>query len=137
MSANPQIAQATNPIVWFEIYVQDMERAKRFYEAVLQTKLQKLTSAKTTDEIANAEMWQFGSNQSAYGASGVLIKMAGAPSGGMGTVVYFHCNDCAVEESRVTKNGGRIHRPKTSIGEYGAICLVYDTEGNLFGLHSM
>ena len=137
MSSNPQATAASNPIVWFEIYVQDMERAKRFYETVLQTKLQRLGSRKTTDDIARAEMWQFGSNQSAYGASGVLIKMAGAPSGGMGTVVYFHCNDCAVEESRVTKSGGRIHRSKTSIGEYGAITLAYDTEGNMFGLHSM
>jgi predicted enzyme related to lactoylglutathione lyase len=137
MSANPQPAAVANPIVWFEIYVQDMERAKRFYEAVLQTKLQKLGSPQSTEDIASAEMWQFSSNQAAHGASGALIKMAGAPSGGLGTVVYFHCNDCAVEESRVVKNGGRIHRSKTAIGEYGAISLVYDTEGNLFGLHSM
>ena len=28
---------ANNPVVWFEIYVRDMERAKKFYQAVLQT----------------------------------------------------------------------------------------------------
>jgi predicted enzyme related to lactoylglutathione lyase len=33
--------------------------------------------------------------------------------------------------------GGRIMKEKFSIGEYGAIALAYDTEGNLFGLHSM
>jgi len=31
---------ANNPVVWFEIYVQDMARAKKFYEAVLQVKLE-------------------------------------------------------------------------------------------------
>jgi catechol 2,3-dioxygenase-like lactoylglutathione lyase family enzyme len=43
---------ATNPVIWFEIYVQDMERAKKFYEAVLQTKLEKLNNPEL-------EMWAF------------------------------------------------------------------------------
>jgi predicted enzyme related to lactoylglutathione lyase len=42
-----------------------------------------------------------------------------------------------VEEGRVTKAGGRIEKTKFSIGPYGFISLVYDTEGNMFGLHSM
>ena len=33
--------------------------------------------------------------------------------------------------------GGKIQREKMSIGEYGHIVLAIDTEGNLFGLHSM
>ena len=32
----------TNPVGWFEIYVQDMERATKFYETVLDTKLEAL-----------------------------------------------------------------------------------------------
>lgn len=28
-------------------------------------------------------------------------------------------------------------KPKFAIGQYGFIALVYDTEGNVFGLHSM
>ena len=71
------------------------------------------------------------------GASGAIVKMEGVKSGGSGTIIYFHCEDCAVEEGRVTGAGGRIHRPKTSIGQYGHISLVYDTEGNMIGLHSM
>lgn len=74
---------------------------------------------------------------SRYGTSGALVKMEGVASGGNATLVYFSCDDCAVEEGRVTKSGGRVHRPETSIGEYGYISLVYDTEGNMIGLHSM
>jgi predicted enzyme related to lactoylglutathione lyase len=33
--------------------------------------------------------------------------------------------------------GGRIQKPRMSIGQYGFISLVVDTEGNMLGLHSM
>jgi uncharacterized protein len=52
-------------------------------------------------------------------------------------IVYFACEDCAVEEVRAEKNGGKVHRRKMSIGEYGYLSLVYDTEGYMIGLHSM
>jgi uncharacterized protein len=63
--------------------------------------------------------------------------MDGFPSGGNSTLVYFSCEDCSIEESRATQFGGRIPRNKMSIGEYGFISLVLDTEGNMFGLHSL
>lgn len=52
-------------------------------------------------------------------------------------IVYFNCEDCAVEESRVAAAGGRVFKPKFSIGQYGFVALVHDTEGNLIGLHSL
>jgi uncharacterized protein len=52
-------------------------------------------------------------------------------------LIYFTCEDCANEESRVVSAGGKIEKEKFSIGDYGFISLVYDTEGNMFGLHSM
>ena len=119
-----------NPAVWFEIYVQEMNRAKKFYESVLQGKLEKLDSP-------GMDMWAFAMEMNASGASGALVKMQGVPSGGNSTLVYFGCEDCAVEEGRVTKSGGRIHKNKFSIGQYGFISLVIDSEGNMFGLHSM
>ena len=33
--------------------------------------------------------------------------------------------------------GGKVEREKMSIGEYGFIVLALDTEGNMFGLHSL
>lgn len=119
-----------NPVGWFEIYVQDMDRAKRFYESVLQLKLEKLDSP-------GLEMWSFPMTMDRYGASGSLIKMEGFASGGNSTLVYFSSTDCASEAGRVVKSGGRIQREKMSIGQYGFIALAIDTEGNMFGLHSM
>jgi uncharacterized protein len=120
----------TNPVGWFEIYVQDMDRAKQFYESVFQLKLDKLN----TPEF---EMWAFPMDTSRWGAGGSLVRMQGVPSGGNSVLVYFSCEDCAIEEARVTESGGRIERSKMSIGEYGFISLVFDTEGNMIGLHSL
>ncbi len=119
-----------NPVGWFEIYVQDSGRAKTFYEAVLGVKLEKLPSPEV-------EMWSFPMQENGPGAAGALVRMEGFPSGGNSTLVYFKCEDCAVEEARVKVNQGRIQRPKMSIGPYGFISLAIDTEGNMFGLHSM
>ena len=38
--------------------------------------------------------------------------------------------------SRVEKAGGKIASPKISIGEYGWIAFIQDTEENSIGLHS-
>lgn len=119
-----------NPVGWFEIYVDDMARAKAFYETVFQTALEKLHS----DAI---DMWAFPMQTDLWGAAGSLVKMDGFSAGRNSTLVYFSCDDCAVEQSRAEKAGGRLQRGKFSIGQYGFIALVFDTEGNMIGLHSM
>ena len=70
------------------------------------------------------------------GAGGALAKMEGMAPGGGGTLIYVHCDDCAVEESRVAAAGGTVLKAKMSIGAYGFMSLVVDTEGNSIGLHS-
>jgi len=126
----------TNPVAWFEIYVQDMPRAKAFYEAVFQGKLNPLPNP-ISETQPDLEMWTFPNSMEHYGATGALVKMTGCPSGGNSTLVYFSCQDCAVEAARAAAHGGRIFKDKMPIGEHGFIALVSDTEGNLIGLHSM
>ncbi len=121
-----------NPVGWFEIYVQDMTRAKKFYEAVLGVVLTKLEAP-----FPELEMLAFPMDMAAGGASGALVRMESCPSGGMGTLVYFSCADCANEQSRVEAAGGTVCKPKMSIGPYGFMALVTDTEGNMIGFHSM
>ena len=83
------------------------------------------------------EMWNFPMSRDGTGAAGALVMMEGVASGGNSTIVYFNCTDCAVEAGRVVPAGGKIHKPKFAIGEYGFIALVVDCEGNMIGLHSM
>jgi predicted enzyme related to lactoylglutathione lyase len=120
----------TNPVNWFEIYVQDIARAKVFYESVFDIHLTKL-------ENTEFEIWAFPIREGGSGASGALIKIPGYPSGNNSVIVYFSCADCAVEAERATKSGGQIETPKKSVGQFGYIALVIDTEGNVIGLHSM
>ena len=121
-----------NAIRWFEIYVNDMNRAKTFYEKVFDFKLQKMESP-----MKELELWGFPSDQKNYGSGGALCKMEGFSAGGNSTIVYFGSDDCAVEEKKVTAAGGSVMRPKFSIGPYGFISLVFDTERNMIGIHSM
>ncbi|MFD1008714.1 VOC family protein [Oceanisphaera ostreae] len=123
----------TNSVVWFEIYVAEMARARKFYEAVLGVTLE------PADKMAEdwPEMWMFPGEDNACGASGALVKMDGISPGGGGTLVYFSCDDCAEQASRVQANGGQVMREKFAIGPYGFIALVVDTESNMIGLHSM
>jgi len=124
----------SNPVCWFEIYVQDIPRAKAFYEAVFRATLSPL-AAPTPD----LEMWTFSMKgcEEERGCSGSICKMKGKDSGGGGTIIYFACEDCAEEEARVVPAGGQVHLPKMSIGEYGFISLVLDPDGNMIGLYSM
>ena len=119
-----------NPVNWFEIYVQDMDRAKIFYEAVFGWRLSKL-------EGSEFDMWAFPMSQGKAGATGALIKIPGYPSGNNSVVIYFSCDDCAVEANKATLAGGKIETEKKLVGPYGCITLVNDTEGNVIGLHSM
>lgn len=128
----------SNPVVHFEIYVEDMTRAKAFYEAVFETKLEQMPNPTPEMEM---DMWFFpmdkDTGMSSYGAGGMLVKMDGFTPGSGGTLVYFGCDDCAVQAARAAEHGGSILQEKTSIGEHGFCAVVRDTEGNLIGLHSM
>jgi predicted enzyme related to lactoylglutathione lyase len=121
---------SNNPVGWFEIYVTDMQRAQTFYEKVLGLTLKKLDSP-------GRDMLQFPSGMNVYGSGGALIRMPGFEPGVGGTIVYFMSQDCSIEAARVKDAGGTVTREKESIGEYGYIALATDTEGNVFGLHSM
>jgi len=119
-----------NAVGWFEIYVQEMDRAQVFYEGTFGVTLGDL-------KAPGLKMLAFPMQPNLAGCSGALVKMEGKDSGMGGTIVYFSCEDCAEEASRAVAHGGRILKDEMSIGQYGFIALVFDTEGTLIGLHSM
>lgn len=115
---------------WFELYVNDFDRAKNFYESVLQTSLQ-------TFEKDNCRMGMFPHEQK-NGIGGSITKMNGISPGQGGTLVYLNVEgDLDGVLKRIPGAGGSIVKPRTSIGEHGFIAVFKDTEGNSVGLHSM
>jgi len=121
-----------NAVAWFDIYVDDIDRAVSFYEAILDVKLEAMG-----DPTGETQMMSFPAVMANYGAAGALTKSPHAGPGVGGTIIYFAAEDCANVESRVVGAGGQIIRPKFSIGDFGFVSLLQDTEGNMIGLNSM
>ena len=126
----------SNAVCWFEIYVNDIERAKKFYETVLNQTLTRLDNPTEPKDFPQPEMWAFPMDE-CPGASGAICKMEGVEAGANSTLVYFNTADCSVEESRIEAAGGKVVVPKMGIGEHGFITIAPDTEGNNIGFHSM
>ncbi|MDS7927934.1 VOC family protein [Acinetobacter sp. V91_7] len=124
----------SNPISWFEIYVNNIQRARIFYETVFKIKLTDFYNPLISNEI---QMKHFPFDMHGYGSTGALVQRNDIPAGGNSSIVYFCSENCEIEEMRIEESGGKIYQTKTSIGEHGFTVLAIDTEGNLFGIHSM
>ena len=121
-----------NAVGWFDIYTDDLDRATRFYETVLERPLEPMG-----DPTGETQMMSFPAEMGAYGAGGALVKAPHAQPGAGGTTIYFSVADCATQQARIEDAGGMVIRPKFSIGEFGYVCLAQDSEGNLIGFNSM
>ncbi|WP_323789656.1 VOC family protein [Psychroserpens sp.] len=119
-----------NMVGWFEIPVDNMDRAKRFYEAVFEIKL-------SVHDFGGTLMGWFPFNETKPGATGTLIKQESYIPSQKGTLVYFNSIDVKNELSRVIPAGGKIYQPKTQISpEHGYMAVFIDSEGNRIALHS-
>lgn len=123
-----------NVFNWVEIYVEDMGRARKFYETVLN---EDLIPMQTPDNMDDLQMISFPFKEDGPNISGALVKTSSMKPGSGGTLVYFSCEDCAVEISRVETSGGQVINEKFPIGEHGFCGICMDTEGNTIGFHSM
>lgn len=122
-----------NDFSWFEQYVSNLDKARVFYERVFE---------KSLGPVFNFEgqrMLSF-DNFSTFDAKGVLVEVPSYSGESMFNgrhMVYFECDDCALEESKIECNGGLIVKSKHSIGEYGFLAIVKDIDRNSIGLHSL
>jgi predicted enzyme related to lactoylglutathione lyase len=117
-----------NPVQWLEIPTTDLERAKGFYSKVFNLDIQFM-------EMPDSKMYMFGAPD-AVGSAGCLIQSEESKPSPDGILVYFTCEDLAMEAARVEQVGGKLIIPKTAIGEFGLFGQLIDTEGNRIGLHS-
>ena len=120
-----------NVVTWFEISVDDMDRAKKFYETVTGMELNKMP----VPEEMGMTMYAFPWTDDGEGAAGALVKSEQGKPSSTGTVVYFYSEDCS-ELDRVEAAGGSIILPKTPVEGFGYFCLLSDTEGNTVGFFS-
>ncbi len=83
------------------------------------------------NSVGNMHMLAFPMEMQGEGVTGALMKMEGLYAGGNSVIIYFSSDDCAIEESKVEQAGGKIFKSTQSIGEYGAMVLAFDTDGNM------
>jgi len=118
-------------ISWFEIPVNDLNRAKKFYSAILNCELNDYAIPNNPMKYARFPLEQDGTT------GGALVKGGSYEPSSKGPLLWFNIEEeLAMVLSRVEKTGGKILMPKTSAGQYGFIAHVLDSEGNKVVLHS-
>lgn len=116
-----------NVINWFEIAVDDLDRAIGFYEAVMAVSLRR-------ESMGEFAMAVFPHDPALPG--GALVKCSQIKPSGQGVVLYLHTDDIAAALQRVAENGGECtFGPQILPNDIGTIALFSDSEGNRIGLH--
>ncbi len=118
-----------NRIVWVDIPALDLDRAMRFYSAVLGASVKREEFPGMVIGILPHEQGEVG---------GCLFKDEGATPSSHGLLIYLNAQgrlDDAI--AAVETNGGKVLQPKHPIGPYGSRAVILDSEGNRVALHSM
>jgi uncharacterized protein len=127
--------ERTNAINWFEIPVTDFERAKKFYETILDMTMNEHT-------MGNSRMGLFDYDAEEEGRGGAIVHDPEfyTPSAN-GPLIYLNCEPSLDEVlDRVEDAGGKILQESTPVSmsqSMGNWALMLDTEGNRIALHSM
>ena len=121
------IQKKSNPVVYFEIPVIDMERATRFYSTVFNFKFD-------TTIIDKNEMALFPFTEEKSGISGALAKGEIYKPTKDGVLIYFNTANIDETLRLANTNGGQILYPKTDNG-IGLVAEFEDTEGNRIALY--
>lgn len=123
----PNETKAQPWTTWFEIPVDDFDRAKKFYETIFQTEIHAI-------DFGGFQMGIFPHKQ----VGCAICKGEWYKTGDSGPIVYMNANpDLQLVQNRIEAAGGKIIMAKKQISpEHGFMALFYDTEGNRLALHS-
>jgi uncharacterized protein len=121
------MVKKSNPVVYFEIPVNDIDRAIKFYTTVFNVNFSK-------EIIDNNEMALFPFANENSGISGALAKGEIYKPTNNGVVIYFNTENIDETLKLANSNGGRMLYPKTDNG-IGLVAEFEDTEGNRIALY--
>jgi predicted enzyme related to lactoylglutathione lyase len=118
-----------NALNWFEIPVLDFERAKAFYEEVMDTEMELMEMPGFKCAMFPADLEN--------GIGGCIMQGEGYEPSNQGSIIYLNAgDDLNVPLNRIESAGGKVTQAKTDIGENGFMAYFEDTEGNRVALHS-
>ncbi|KAF0817602.1 MULTISPECIES: VOC family protein [unclassified Cytobacillus] len=121
-------------LIHFEIHVDDMERAKKFYGEVFGWSFQ--------DWSEYAGMPYYGAvtgSDEEPGINGALMQRQGQPPEANQAINGYSCTigveDYDAAEGKILENGGTLALPKYALPGMAWQGYYKDTEGNVFGIH--
>jgi predicted enzyme related to lactoylglutathione lyase len=118
-----------NQVVWVDVPVLDLDRAIRFYSAVLGSAVQK-------QEYPGMALGLLPGVDGEV--SGCLFTKDGERPSDHGVLVYLNAQGRLDEAvAAVEANGGKVLQAKHPIGPHGFRAVIRDSEGNRVALHSM
>ncbi len=117
-----------NQVVWVDIPVLDLDRAIRFYSAVLGGEVQK-------QDYPGMSIGLFPAADTDVG--GCLFTRADEKPSATGMLVYLNAQGRLDEAvAAAESNGGTVLQPAHPIGPHGFRAIIVDSEGNRVALHS-
>ena len=120
-------------VIFFEIPAESPKRAREFYQMTFGWKM---------NEIPEMHYTQIGTVEAdRLGVRGIP-KERGAINGGMverrdpvnNPIIYIRVDDIDQAAVSIEKNGGKVIKPKSPVGNFGFAAYFKDTEGNILGL---
>src|SRR6266403_3822153 len=124
---------SANTLCWTDIPVTNLDRAVKFYSAVLDQEVSKFAEQGFEYGLLTHE------EQSASGCLCVGSDSAGSenkPSQN-GPLIYLSVEGRLDDATKaVTSNGGKVLQDKHQLGPHGFRAVIVDSEGNRIALHS-
>jgi uncharacterized protein len=123
-----QEAVHLDAVNWFEIPTTDLDRAKAFYEMLLDEKLRVF--------VSDERIVMFPS--SVTGVGGCLVQRRFQQPSDCGVLVYLNCDkglDAAIDRLKASGEGALVLSKRAVPGDHGWIACIRDTEGNHVALH--
>jgi len=122
-----QMHSSPDRVVWFDLPVADLERASRFYSAVLGLKV-------SQEKAGN---FQFAVLEHGRDGKGGCFVPNGKEVSPVGILVYMNVDGRIRDALRqAEKHGGKVLKAIEGIGPHGFRTIVLDSEGNRIALQA-
>ncbi|SFD14690.1 hypothetical protein SAMN05518672_101724 [Chitinophaga sp. CF118] len=123
-----------NALNWFEIPVNDFDRARKFYSQIFDYEMPE-------SHTGYKRMGFFLYDHNNGGAGGAIVQGTEYLPSQRGTLIYLHAgDDLTTVLNRVEDAGGKIELGKRAVSEeqdLGYYAIIFDTDNNRVALHSM
>ena len=110
-----------NPLCWFEIGTRNLEKSRKFYNAVFNWEI------KDNPDFPDMPMIETGATP----GGGIFLTPPEVP---LSLMAYFHVEDINTTLEKVKEAGGMVLKEKTDIPQIGFFAIIQDTEGIVSGL---